>query len=382
MCTTTEAWDPSRRLTQQVIVYVSGKGQSSCKTGVDCTYSYSDVNTPFFKLMMPSAAVPGTQLLLNGLWHLSSTAQITKIKIGSDYLCNIFLDSLNPDDALDANSYQNIYCDVSAKIPAGYYNLTLETRLGTPYNNYHSFATKSDGSGTYQLMVVPQITALSSNEGSTSGQRLVVTGSGFGQDLSKVSVSAGGLACAPTAVSNSQIACTVAAGASSAAAPLTAGSGAQYTQYQLTNDNRWNYVTSLRSKLMTNISYFRDASLQGNGVISIQDGVLGTLEAYMTTQFTAYHVRGYFVAPRTGVYNFRLSGDDNAEFWLNPTAGSTDRTQLVMENYLCSQKNLRNYNYPWQNCDYMIRSANITLQAGSAYYYELYAYNKLYEGHF
>jgi hypothetical protein len=52
--------------------------------------------------------VPSQVIVLNGYWRLSTTGQITKIRINEDFLCDIFLESLNPDDDMNSGAYQNI----------------------------------------------------------------------------------------------------------------------------------------------------------------------------------------------------------------------------------------------------------------------------------
>jgi hypothetical protein len=100
---------------------------------------------------------------------MSSTDQISKIRINDDFLCDIFLESLNPDEDLSSGSYENIFCGVSSEIPAGLYNLTFKTDLGNPFNHYHSYQISADGSQKYQVMVKPEVESVNSNEGSVQG---------------------------------------------------------------------------------------------------------------------------------------------------------------------------------------------------------------------
>lgn len=128
-----------------VSIEVDRKNPSSCATGAACTYSYTDDSTPFFKFLYTQSVVPSSRLILNGFWRMGSTSQISKIRITEDFLCDIFLESLNPDEDLNSGAYQNIYCGLSSEIPAGLYNLTFKTTLGSPFNHFHSFQTTADG---------------------------------------------------------------------------------------------------------------------------------------------------------------------------------------------------------------------------------------------
>jgi len=59
----------------------------------------------------------------------------------------------------------------------------------------------ADGSESYEFAVTAEITSISSNQGGTSGNRLTITGNGFGKDKETVSINAGGLDCIVNSVS-------------------------------------------------------------------------------------------------------------------------------------------------------------------------------------
>lgn len=91
----------------------------------------------------------------------------------------------------------------------------------------------ADGSQAYQLLVVPEITEVSSNSGWNQGQTLTIKGRGFGFDTDTVDVTAGGLTCAVKSVKNDEIKCDVAAGTTNAGFDYTLQSGWRYTRYDL-----------------------------------------------------------------------------------------------------------------------------------------------------
>lgn len=354
-----------------------------------CTYSYTDDTTPFLKFLYPSAGVPGTKLTLYGFWRMSSTSWISKIKISEDYLCDIFLESLNPDSDMDTGAYQNVYCDVSSTIPAGLYNLTMKTRIGNPYNHYHSYQITAETAEAYQLMVLPEVRAVSAHTGSSKGQVLTIDGNGFGSSASDVRVSIGqnnanqsGLGCDVLEVSNTRLRCRVREGLlDEADTSYTAGFGARFTRYQFRADNPYGHVRTFRDRLISDAEFFTTTP---TFVVDREDGYLASLENYMYNTNEAYHVRGWFRAPRSGAHNFQLAGDDQVLLMLNPTPGDTSRANLAEVAYLCSYKSMRSYFYPWNSCDRLSasRSADQVLEQGKLYYYELFAWNSGSEGHF
>lgn len=74
-------------------------------------------------------------------------------------------------------------------------------------------------------------------------------------------------------------------------------------------------------------------------------------------------VRGYILSPATGAYTFFVSGDDETEFWLSPSADTTQK-QLVAE--------VPAWTYELVYTKYASqRSSDIQLTAGNRYYYEI-----------
>jgi PA14 domain len=73
-------------------------------------------------------------------------------------------------------------------------------------------------------------------------------------------------------------------------------------------------------------------------------------------------IRGYLTAPSTGEYTFWVSGDDQAEFWLAPSADANDRIKVAwQEDWTPSQI------WDWFPTQ---RSASIALVEGQKYYVE------------
>ena len=65
----------------------------------------------------------------------------------------------------------------------------------------------ADGSEEYDFVIVPEVTGVSTNVAGTLGTHLKIDGTGFGDDHTTISVSAGGLDCAVDSLVNGQISC-------------------------------------------------------------------------------------------------------------------------------------------------------------------------------
>lgn len=94
--------------------------------------------------------------------------------------------------------------------------------------------------------MLPAISSFTPVQGVVTGQDLVITGTGFSKDKTKVSVSVDGVNCAVTASTLTQVNCRLASKlltdnamlSSDASTPVNnyiAGSGFTYTKFDLTN---------------------------------------------------------------------------------------------------------------------------------------------------
>jgi hypothetical protein len=74
-------------------------------------------------------------------------------------------------------------------------------------------------------------------------------------------------------------------------------------------------------------------------------------------------VRGYIKPTTTGVYSFNVTGDDNTELYLSPSSSSAAMVRIA---------SIQGWTSEFENGKYASQtSANITLQAGQLYYFEM-----------
>jgi hypothetical protein len=211
--------------------------------------------------------------------------------------------------------------------PGGYYNVTEWVTPG--------YATKAarleygsiSQNTSYEFIVQPTVTGLSSNTGGQAGQTLTINGTGFSTNPAQVSVQVAGLPCTVVISSPYQVVCTVAPSPASSTfglLPTTttgtqvngfiSGSGLSYTRYDITNLST-KTVAGVQAALAANAS----------SLPILEQGIKGDLQTpNIYEQYFAQIFKGYFVAPTTGNYIFRGLADDFVSVYLSNVTGSAE----------------------------------------------------------
>jgi hypothetical protein len=209
----------------------------------------------------------------------------------------------------------------------GYYNVTEWVTPG--------YATKAarleygsiSQNTSYEFIVQPTVTGLSSNTGGQAGQTLTINGTGFSINPAQVSVQVAGLPCTVVISSPYQVVCTVAPSPASSTfglLPTTttgtqvngfiSGSGLSYTRYDITNLPVWT-TAGLRAFL----------AQPTNNLTILEQDVRGDLQTPDIYPYNFAQVfKGYFVAPTTGNYIFRGLADDFVSVYLSNVTGSAE----------------------------------------------------------
>jgi hypothetical protein len=100
-----------------------------------------------------------------------------------------------------------------------------------------------------------------------------------------------------------------------------------------------------------------------------------------STNYRGYWFRGFFKVPTTGIYNFIATVDDSALIYFSPTPGSTNLTQQILINQICSWQQWRDQ-YSNPNTCSTVRSQDLNLTAGNYHYVEAYWYQGVGSGYF
>jgi hypothetical protein len=117
---------------------------------------------------------------------------------------------------------------------------------------------------------------------------------------------------------------------------------------------RWNNYTTTNFNLPVQLPTIAPSISQTQGNTQ---GVWNVADNYLT------RVRGYIKPQTTGVYSFNLTGDDTSELYLSSSSSSASMVRIA---------SILGYTTEYENGKYASQtSANITLQAGQLYYFEM-----------
>ena len=145
--------------------------------------------------------------------------------------------------------------------------MNLRLHLGNPVNQFSSYQVLPTKE-RYQVLVLPEINTISHATVGTQGAKLTIDGKGFGNQVSNIEVSVGGLACDVKDVVNEKIDCELAAGA--VTADEYSGSGVHFALYD--NSDNYGGMTHFRDTLKGDIDFLR------NDGRLIEEGILHSLE--------------------------------------------------------------------------------------------------------
>lgn len=231
---------------------------------------------------------------------------------------------------------------------------------------------------TYHTTIMPLIINLSENIGSSEAHKLTINGSGFGSVKNAVDVRVAGVPCSVNSVSPNSIECTVRSGNSQGQVILP-NQGRLPTDTTGTQTNGYISGTGVSFKRYGNLGGLTDKTVQGfiNGVNSglfdlLDSGVLPDFALNATNTNEAYHFKGYFKAPRTGQYTFRILTNDRVFMFVSPFKGSAEvnYSQPIISHNASSTRSGNNIflisDYPAN-----LTSAPISMSAGDYYYFEL-----------
>ena len=199
-------------------------------------------------------------------------------------------------------------CDVP-DLEAGYYNVTQKKMLNTGYANIlNTIPTFQVNGSVYDFVIVPSISAISNNQGSSEGQIITIEGSGF-SSTEQNEVYLADTPCSIISQTSTSI------------------------EYELQSRNTAISVQPYHSGL-------RYDFYQGASVSSVKSNTAGSPTITSSIPVTetpigagTYYtskLSGYFKAPTTGNYKFFISVDDTAELKLAQTPLSKTNLQTIV----------------------------------------------------
>ena len=248
---------------------------------------------------------------------------VLKISLGED-LCSRFDVE---QEAINANSWSEyVRCIESRTQEAGKYNVTEHVVPGFSNKSRYMRRTSLDPNEYFEFTALPTIQSVSPSSGNLGGQYVTIAGTGFSNEPTNNSVTVDGNDCKVTSSFNEEIQCTLAPKNNGVSSLLSTNSSGQVSGYF--SGAGLKYARYTTSSSINTIAEFVAA------VRSSNTGALGTpsevgfradmREANVYTENEAQTWNGYFTAPNTGTYTFRVTADDIAALYIQTTYGSVE----------------------------------------------------------
>ncbi|CAD8206675.1 unnamed protein product [Paramecium pentaurelia] len=293
-----------------IVIKVKGSADSTCTAGVYCYFTYLKSLTSQLNFVSPRVNYPSQWSFFRGRFLVSSLSSAQLQIQFENQICDR---SQSSQSDIDAND-DIIKCQVPTDGIAGIYPIYITTVNGNQQNSVSVSQQYTTTTETYQSIILPVITGLSTKMLSKKGGMLSIYGLGFGYGTCQVRVYVGG---------QLQLKNTVVVG--------NDGSTITVKFFNITIEGKEAYVdgSGLRYKRWWGNTVYQNDFI---GEPDVQN-VYGT---YYNQQF-----KGFFKAPKTGQYRFYVASDDKATVELNRNPSSIDNTklELIAENYLSGYRN-------------------------------------------
>ena len=280
------------------------------------SFTYSQSSTPMLAHIESPAITPSGLAELNLMPLVSDAAQIS-IKIGNETTALVLGDDEGeiPTSSINGWAYQDFSFDTgdNNNLVPGHYNVTVHVKPhgnALPYSRNWFFTPEGR---LAQVTVLPNISALSNQQGSPQGAIVTVTGSGFPADPSKITAKLGTQSAQVLSSSFDKV--TVRLPASNGeVGPFETHAGLKV--YQWDNSNGAHTIQSLRDAFNANPSAVIATAVSSKN--------FGTSEAPKNTgDRYIRRAAGWFESPVNGNIKFYVSGDDRVALYFNPTADNT-----------------------------------------------------------
>ena len=266
----------------------------------NCSVRFSD-RSPYISAIIPGAIYPGQNFKIRGLLRVSNTDEILQFKVG---LQNCEL----PEDAVSINQWSRsstIECKTFSDLIPGEHSLRFESKYGIGFAQVmetSSLFNLSTGN-KYHLRVHPVISELSANEGYASGQYITIKGSGFGVDEENITVEIDGIETKIISVADDLISIELGEAVINPNQHYFIGGAGLEHRFYYTTDNINNFQN--RDEYPDQEGYIQDVML--------------TIESYPDDSNYIQRYKGLFCAPKTGVYKFFISSDDQSQVKFSKT---------------------------------------------------------------
>lgn len=239
----------------------------------------------------------------------------------------------------------------------------------------------TDGSKSYNVAITAEVKQISSNLGGENGNRLTISGLGFGNQPENAQVTVDSIPCTIKQIKNDEIICDLDPTPTPTSGPFIQGQGLLLTKYNLMPTGSLTQEIELEDakqlKTLINNNTIEPERVEFEHQIGSWESIYGNGE---DDHREAIFARGFFKAPLTGPYKFYLSASETAAFYLNQTPNTPSIQDSDLLLFRCEASYQKEYFYK-SDCGGMMETP-ITLQEGELYWIELYSENDDGRGHF
>ena len=261
-----------------------------------CDFNFRKDISPYITSIIPNAVVFGERIQINGFLALEIFEEINEVLVGG-HNCDFSGYEGERGKMSRWSRYEYLRCNMGEEIEPGYHQLRFRsvdfTGFAAVLKKASSFVY-GPGNKRFHVKVHPKIEELSSGKGFGTGQIIDVKGIGFGNDVSKVSVSLEGYAVDILSVDNTNVKVKIRENSSLNPRVVFEGGAGVKMIYSQTNYHFSTYMAADTYPLLD------------NSIISIKL----TIESIEFKNSYLERYSGMFKAPVTGNYKFKISSDD------------------------------------------------------------------------
>ena len=337
---------PASNTLGNLTITVTINGQAATCDPSICYFRYNITTTPILSHICPHTISGNQNISFGGNFRSKSSNDFTFNM--NNYLCDFGKTGVQNFDSSDSDNdgFGFAKCNVG-QLPAGVYNVSLNVQGKGKCCHHNTAFNKPDDLGRLNnLTILPSIISISSNNGTTSGESLVITGTGFSSLASENEIYHQGVPCKITSCSYSQIKCDL---LNPKVSPVKAQPGHCGLRQRTFTVN--DCLDSVK-----NSAEFKSKQCHKSQCLSAETehGRIGSFSE---------SVEGYFLATVNGTYKFLLSSDGPAQLYFSKTPLVTTNLVKIAEVY--AGTNFRDF---YSHDEVNQTSEGIPLVAGQHYF--------------
>jgi plastocyanin len=279
--------------------------------------------TPRMESVSPRSSVFGNVVLLRGWFITNNLPDVQRVMLG-DAPCELY----KPDTATlyreKGWSKYEIYC-LPGLLKTGFFNATVHVpKYGWSWN--HSKALQPGPNGQlYMFEFHPDVTSVYPNIGSSDGGTLLrITGSSFGNVVSRVSVNISGVPCQVQTVTDKLITCF---------------SGPPLDAMRLNSSAYVSFMTPFEGVRGVSMAVWK--SIRGTSVSELlnsakypdQPDVYYNLDQFASPinygNYYGLEMEAFFISHYDSLHSFFFSSDDSGELWFSNSSNISEAVKIA-----------------------------------------------------